>query len=81
MFNILTTALSRRINGGICSDLSLICYANDVLLISSGLSTLKANLDSLISGHKILGLNAVKTEFFAYNEHAISGFCASYALC
>ena len=70
--NILTTTITRTINGGIYSDLcdfSLICYAGDVLLISSSLSTLQANVDSLISSHKLLGLNvtAAKTEFLAYS--------------
>ncbi|KAK2719432.1 hypothetical protein QYM36_005052 [Artemia franciscana] len=50
-------------------DVSLIRYADDVLLISLGRFTLQANLDSLISGYNLLDINfnALKTEFPTHN--------------
>ena len=47
----------------------LIFYADDILLINSYLSTLHANLNSLISGYEHLrhNVNASKTEFQTYN--------------
>ena len=68
MFNVLTSSVTKRIYGGfflgLC-DFSLLCYADDVLMISSNLASLQGNLDQLIGGYNGLGLkvNAQKTEF------------------
>ena len=69
MFNILTTTVTRTLIDGIYGDLcdfSMICFADDILLISSSLFTLQVNLNCMISGckHLELRVNAAKTEFF-----------------
>jgi len=66
------------IYSGIC-DISLICNAADALFINLSISTLQANLDSLISGFNLLGLNvnAAKTEFLSQNFQGKAISCLS----
>jgi len=57
----------------------LICNAADALFINLSISTLQANLDSLISGFNLLGLNvnAAKTEFLSQNFQGKAISCLS----
>lgn len=80
--------MTRKINGEIYTDhcdLSLIGYTDVVVFISSNLSILqaKANLDSLISGCKLLGfiVHASNAKFLAYNAlgEAVSSLSVAVA--
>ncbi|KAK2707282.1 hypothetical protein QYM36_015092 [Artemia franciscana] len=51
-------------------DLSLISYADDLLMLSFSLSVLQGNLDELVSGYGAIGLqvNGQKTEFLGFSS-------------
>ena len=51
-------------------DLSLISYADDLLMLSFSLSVLQDNLDELVSGYSAIGLqvNGQKTEFLVFSS-------------
>ncbi|XP_065578568.1 uncharacterized protein LOC136038978 [Artemia franciscana] len=49
-------------------DVSLLCYADDILLVSTSLCNLQANIDLLSRGYTNIGLviNPAKTEFLVF---------------
>ena len=51
-------------------DLSLISYADDLLMLSFSLSVLQDNLDELVSGYSAIGLqvNGQRTEFLVLSS-------------
>ncbi|KAK2722738.1 hypothetical protein QYM36_003055 [Artemia franciscana] len=59
LFSTLTFKVTKQISGGprfdTC-DLSLISYADDLLMLSFSLSVLLDNLDELVSGYSAIGL-------------------------
>ena len=73
LFNTLTSKVTKQISGGLSldlCDLSLISYADDLLMLSFSLSLLQDNLDKLVSGYRAIGLqvNGKKTEFLVFNS-------------
>lgn len=71
LFNSLTSSVTKKINGGFnteCMDVSLLCYADDILLVSTSLCNLQANIDLLSRGYTNIGLviNPAKTEFLVF---------------
>ncbi|KAK2706201.1 hypothetical protein QYM36_016289, partial [Artemia franciscana] len=73
LFNTLTSKVTKQISDGLridTCDLSLISYADDLLMLSFSLSVLQDNLDELVSGHSAIGLqvNGQKTEFLVFSS-------------
>ncbi|KAK2716088.1 hypothetical protein QYM36_010608 [Artemia franciscana] len=73
LFNTLTSKVTKQISGGLrfdTCDLSLISYADDLLMLSFSLSVLQDNLDKLVSGYSAIGLqaNGQKTEFLVFSS-------------
>ena len=73
LFSMLTKSVNKGINGGLIIDLcdiSLLCYADDLLMTINNLSTLQCNLNQLTRGYDCLGLsvNAKKTEFLIFGS-------------
>jgi len=68
LFKTLPSAITKDVTGGfsinLC-DLSLLRCANDLLMLSSNVTSLQQNIDRLIAGYKSIGLrdNALKTEY------------------
>ncbi|KAK2716408.1 hypothetical protein QYM36_010833, partial [Artemia franciscana] len=66
-------SVTKQISDGLrfdTCDLSLISYADDLLMLSFSLSVLKDNLDELVSGYSAIGLqvNGQKTEFLVFSS-------------
>ena len=76
LFSISTSFVTKGINGGLIidsCDLSLLCYADDILRISSNISTLQCNLDQLTRGYDCLSVrvNAKKIwSLFLVHDYA-----------
>ncbi|KAK2726842.1 hypothetical protein QYM36_007626 [Artemia franciscana] len=73
LFNTLTSKVTKQISGRLrfdTCDLSLISYADDLIMLSYSLSVLKYNLDKLVSGYSAIGLqvNGQKTEFLVFSS-------------
>ncbi|KAK2727245.1 hypothetical protein QYM36_007923 [Artemia franciscana] len=73
LFNTLTSKVTKQISDGLrfdTCDLSLISYADDLLMLSFSLSILYDNLDQLVSGYSAIGLqaNGQKTEFLVFSS-------------
>ena len=57
LFNTLTSKVTKQVSDGLSfdtCDLSLISYADDLLMLSFSLSLLQDNLDKLVSGHSAI---------------------------
>ncbi|KAK2708867.1 hypothetical protein QYM36_014481, partial [Artemia franciscana] len=73
LFNTLTSKVTKQISDGLrfdTCDLSLISYADDLLMLSFSLSVLQDNLGELVSGYSAIGLqvNGQKTEFLVFSS-------------
>ena len=69
LFSILTSSVTKGIKGDFSIDLcnlSLLCYDDNVLMISSNLFTLHRNLDQLTCGYDCLGFS-VKTKITEFS--------------
>ncbi|XP_065574962.1 uncharacterized protein LOC136036586 [Artemia franciscana] len=71
LFNTLTSGLTKNVAGGfsinLC-DLSLLSYADNLLLLSCNLTSIRENIDHLNTGYKSIGLRvkALKTGFVEF---------------
>ncbi|KAK2723179.1 hypothetical protein QYM36_001750 [Artemia franciscana] len=73
LFSTLTSKVTKQISDGLrfdTCDLSLISYADDLLMLSFSLSVLQDNLDELVSGYSAIGLqvNGEKTKFLVFSS-------------